>query len=157
MGKPRAPAFDAGAIPEVTASNYPEPFRSRVTGRHRRRLGDAGGLTHFGVNLTRLDPGSESSMRHAHAEQDEFVYVLEGEPTLVTDAGRQKLRPGMYAAFPAGSTDGHQFVNETSSQVVFLEVGDRTASEHVRYSDVDMEGRMAGGRMIFARKDGTPY
>ena len=101
-----APAFDPKDLPEQSSTGYPEPYKTRVAGRHRRRLGDHAGLANFGVNLTRLDPGAESSMRHWHTKQDELIYVLEGEVTLVTDAGRQKLKAGMAAGFPAGKADG---------------------------------------------------
>src|SRR6266550_7432494 len=100
MTKLNRPALVPAQVPEQSITGYPEPYRSRVAGRHRRRLGDAAGLANFGVNLTRLDPGAESSMRHWHAKQDEFIYVLEGEVILVTDAGRQKIKPGMGAGFP---------------------------------------------------------
>src|SRR4051812_17037896 len=157
MGTPRKPAFDPRDLPEVTSSNYPEPFKSRVAGRHRRRLGDAAGLKNFGVNLTRLDAGSESSMRHAHDKQDEFIYVLEGELTLVTDGGRQRLTHGMFAGFPAGSGDAHQLVNETQKPAVYLEIGDRTPGEGVIYTDVDLAASFVDGQWKFTRKDGTPY
>ena len=116
MGKLKAPAFDPKDLPETSSTGYPEPYKSRVAGRHRRRLGDHAGLKNFGVNLTRLDPGAESSMRHWHMKQDEFIYVVEGEITLVTDAGRQKLTPGMAAGFPAGKADGHQLVTRRASR-----------------------------------------
>ena len=151
------PAFDPRDLPEVTRSNYPEPYGSRVSGRHRRRLGEAAGLTNFGVNLTRLDPGCESSMRHWHTRQDELIYVLEGEVTLVTDASRQKLAAGMAAGFPAGSGDGHQLVNEGGRPALYLEVGDRTPGDEGRYSDVDLAARMVEGKWIFTHKDGKPY
>jgi uncharacterized cupin superfamily protein len=157
MNKLKAPAFDPKELPEQSTTGYPEPYSSRVAGRHRRRLGDHAGLKNFGVNLTRLDPGAESSMRHWHARQDEFVYVIEGEITLVTDAGRQKLTPGMAAGFPAGKTDGHQLVNETSKPVLYLEIGDRTPGDSAAYSDVDMAARMVDGKFVFTHKDGTPF
>ena len=150
-------ALDAKELPEASGSNYPQPFRGRVAGRHRRRLGDAFGLKNFGVNLTRLDPGSESSMRHWHARQDELVYVLEGEVTLVTDAGRQKLGPGMTAGFAAGSGDAHQLVNESGRPAWYLEIGDRTAGDEVTYSDVDMAARSIAGQWVFLHKDCKPY
>jgi uncharacterized cupin superfamily protein len=156
MSKLKAPAFDPAELPEVSSSGYPEPYRSRVAGRHRRRLGDHAGLKNFGVNLTRLDPGSESSMRHWHVKQDEFIYVLEGELTLVTDAGRQTLRAGMAAGFAAGSGDGHQLVNEGKRPAVYLEIGDRTAGDGVTYTDVDLAARMVDGKWTFTRKDGKP-
>jgi uncharacterized cupin superfamily protein len=157
MTKLLSPALDPAQVPEKSTSGYPEPYKTRVAGRHRRRLGDAAGLKNFGVNLTRLDPGSESSMRHWHAKQDEFIYVLEGEVTLVTDAGRQKLTPGMAAGFPAGKADGHQLVNESAKPVLYLEIGDRTPEDGATYTDVDMAARMIGGKWVFTRKDGSPY
>ena len=152
-----APAFDPKDLPEQSSTGYPEPYKSRVAGRHRRRLGDAAGLKNFGVNLTRLDPGTESSMRHWHAKQDEFIYVLEGEVTLVTDAARQKLTPGMAAGFPAGRADGHQLVNETKKPALYLEIGDRTPGDGATYSDVDMAARLVDGKWVFTHKDGSPY
>jgi len=149
--------IDPSELPETSSSIYPEPFRSRVAGRRRRRLGEAGGLKNFGVNLTRLDPGAESSMRHCHARQDEFVYVLEGEITLVTDAGRRQLRPGMAAAFPAGDGDGHQLVNESDRPALYLEIGDRTPGDEVKYTDVDLALELVDGRLVMTHKDGTPY
>src|SRR5258706_9256535 len=129
MEKPKPAAFDPKDLPEVSATGYPEPYKSRVAGRHRRRLGDHAGLKNFGVHLTRLDPGAESSMRHWHAKQDEFVYVVEGEITLVTNAGRQKLGPGIAAGFPAGKADGHQLVNATKKPGLYLDTGHRTPGD----------------------------
>jgi len=157
VAKLLSPALDPAQVPEQSATGYPEPFRSRVAGRHRRRLGDAAGLKNFGVNLTRLDPGSESSMRHWHRKQDEFIYVLEGEVTLVTNAGRQKLTAGKAAGFPAGLADGHQLVNETGRPVLYLEIGDRTPDDGATYSDVDMAAHLVDGKWVFTRKDGSPY
>ena len=157
MEKLKPPAFDPKDLPEVSTTGYPEPYKSRVAGRHRRRLGDHAGLKNFGVNLTRLDPGAESSMRHWHAKQDEFIYVVEGEITLVTDAGRQRLGPGMAAGFPAGKADGHQLVNETKAPALYLEIGDRTPGDSATYSDVDLVARMVDGKFVFTRKDGTAF
>jgi len=157
MQKLLPPAFDPAQLLEQSGSAYPEPYKSRVAGRHRRRLGDAAGLKNFGVNLVRLDPRTESSMRHWHAKQDEFIYVLEGEVTLVTDAGRQKLRPGMAAGFPAGRADGHQLVNESDKAVVYLEVGDRSPDDSVVYSDVDMAARFIDAQWMFTHKDGSAF
>ncbi len=157
MAKLRPPALDPKDLPEQSSTGYPEPYKSRVAGRHKRRLGDAAGLKNFGVNLTRLDPGAESSMRHWHAKQDEFIYILEGEVTLVTDSGRQKLTPGMTAGFPAGKADGHQLVNETGKPVLYLEIGDRTPEDGATYSEVDMAARMVEGKWVFTHKDGSPY
>lgn len=159
MIKPKPPALDPGDVTSSNATGYPEPYRSRVAGRHKRRLGDAAGLNNFGVNLTTLDPGAESSMRHWHEKQDEFVFVLEGEATLVTNAGRQKLGPGMCAGFPAGRADGHQLVNETDRPVVYLEIGDRTPGDNATYSDpdVDLTVDLVDGKWVFSHRDGRPY
>jgi uncharacterized cupin superfamily protein len=157
MEKFKPPAFDPKNLPEVSSTGYPEPYRSRVAGRHRRRLGDHAGLKNFGVNLTRLDPGAESSIRHWHAKQDEFIYVVEGEITLVTNAGRQKLGPGMAAGFPAGKADGHQLVNETEKPVFYLEIGDRTPGDSATYPDVDLAAHMGDGKFVFTHKNGSPF
>ena len=159
MTKPKPPALDPGDVTSSNATGYPEPYRSRVAGRHKRRLGDAAGLKNFGVNLTTLDPGAQSSMRHWHEKQDEFVFVLEGEATLVTNAGRQKLGPGMCAGFPAGRADGHQLVNETDRPVVYLEIGDRTPGDSATYADadVDLTVDLVDGKWVFSHRDGRPY
>lgn len=136
---------------------YPAPFAGRVAGREKRTLGDLFGLKNFGVNLTHLAPGAISSLRHAHARQDEFVYVLQGRPTLRTDEGRTQLAPGMCAGFRAGSGNAHQLVNETGEDVVYLEIGDRTPGEEVVYPDDDLALADVGGERKFTRKDGTPY
>jgi uncharacterized cupin superfamily protein len=157
--KPSHPvALAAADAPlRAKASNYPEPFRARVLGRDKRPLGDLFGLTHFGVNLTRLAPGAQSALRHAHARQDEFVYVLEGRPTLVTDAGRTALAPGSCAGFKAGTGDAHHLVNETDADVVYLEIGDRTPGDSATYPDDDLAVVMVDGAWRFSHKDGTPY
>jgi uncharacterized cupin superfamily protein len=140
------------------ASHYPEPFASRMAGRVKRPLGDLFGLTNFGVNLTTLAPGAVSSLRHAHTRQDEFVYVLEGTPTLVTDAGETLLQPGMAAGFKAGSQDAHHLVNRTDADVVYLEVGDRAERDAVSYPDDDIRAALGSdGRWRFVHKDGRPY
>ncbi len=136
-------------------SIYPEPFASRMAGREKRPLGDLFGLTNFGVNHTRLAPGAISALRHAHSRQDEFIYVLEGHPTLVTDAGKTVLAPGMCAGFPAGSGDGHQLINETSADVLYLEVGDRTPGDEVSYPDDDLQAELIDGQWQFTHRDGT--
>jgi len=141
----------------VKPTNYPEPFASRMTGRHKHPLGDLFGLTNFGVNLTRLAPGAASALRHAHTRQDELVYVLEGRPTLHTDEGFTRLSPGMCAGFKAGTGNGHRLINETGDEVVYLEVGDRTPGDEGSYPDDDLMARLADGRWSFAHKDGTPY
>src|SRR4051794_40640090 len=119
----------AEAPPRTKPSNYPEPFAARMVGREKRPLGDLFGLTHFGVNLTRLAPHAVSALRHAHTQQDEFIYILQGYPTLHTDEGRTVLCPGMCAGFRAGTGNGHHLSNETAEDVVYLEVGDRTPGD----------------------------
>lgn len=138
-------------------SSYPEPFASRMAGRQKRPLGDVFGLGNFGVNLTRLVPGAVSALRHAHTRQDEFVYVLEGHPTLHTDEGRTTLAPGMCAGFKAGSGNGHRLVNETAQDVVYLEIGDRTPGDEGSYPDDDLKARLVDGQWKFVHKDGSPY
>lgn len=138
-------------------SNYPEPFASRMAGRQKRPLGDLFGLTNFGANLTHLAPGAVSALRHAHSRQDEFIYILQGHPTLHTDAVRTSLAPGDCAGFAAGSGNGHRLVNETAQEVVYLEVGDRTAGDEVVYPDDDLQAVQLDGQWRYAHKDGTPY
>src|ERR1700754_831065 len=132
------------APPRPFRTNYPEPFASRMAGRDKRPLGDLFGLTNFGANITRLAPGGSSALRHAHTKQDEFVYILEGRPTLVTDAGRTALNPGMCAGFKGGSGDAHRLVNETEGEVVYLEIGDRQPGDAVVYPDDDLEAQKVG-------------
>jgi len=138
-------------------SNYPEPFASRMAGRQKRPLGDVFGLANFGVNLTRLLPGAVSALRHAHSRQDEFVYILQGYPTLHTDEGRTRLSPGMCAGFKAGSGNGHHLINETADPVVYLEVGDRTPGDEGSYPDDDLKALMVDGQWKFVHKDDSPY
>jgi uncharacterized cupin superfamily protein len=147
----------ADAPARAKSSNYPEPFFSRMAKRQKRPLGDLFGLTNFGVNLTRLKPGGSSALRHAHTKQDEFVYILEGRPTLITDAGRTMLKPGMCAGFKAGTGDAHHLVNESAEDVVYLEIGDRTPGETATYPDDDLVMAAVDGRLRFTRKDGTLY
>jgi len=148
-------ATDAPA--RTKPSNYPEPFASRMHGREKRALGDLFGLSNFGVNLTRLAPKAISALRHAHSKQDEFIYILQGHPTLLTDEGATPLAPGMCAGFKAGTGNGHQLVNETSEPVVYLEVGDRTPGDQGSYPDDDLQAVMENGRWKFLHKDGSPY
>ncbi len=156
-GSPKAiRALDAP--PRAKPSNYPEPFASRMKGREKRPLGDLFGLGNFGVNLTRLAPGAQSALRHAHTRQDEFIYVLQGHPTLVTDAGATLLEPGMCAGFRAGSGDAHHLVNRSAADVFYLEIGDRSPGDAAAYPDDDLQAVVgADGKWRFARKDGTPY
>lgn len=143
--------------PRTKPSLYPEPFASRMKGRVKRQLGDVFGLTNFGVNLTRLSPGAVSALRHSHAKQDEFIYILDGEPTLITDAGETQLYPGMCAGFKAGDGDGHQLANRGNREVIYLEIGDRTPGDSVHYPDDDLEAYWEEGGWRFRRKNGTPY
>ena len=146
------------APPRARPSAYPEKFRASVAGRDKRPLGDLFELTNFGVNLTRLAPGSMSALRHAHTKQDEFVYILEGRPTLVTNAGATQLSPGDCAGFKAGTGDGHHLVNRTKQDVLYLEIGDRSAGDSASYPDDDLQAvQDADGKWRFLRKDGTPY
>lgn len=138
-------------------SNYPEPFASRMAGRQKRPLGDLFGLANFGVNLTTLAPGAVSALRHAHSRQDEFVYILQGCPTLHTDAGPTRLAPGMCAGFRAGTGNAHRLVNETAEEVVYLEVGDRTPGDEGSYPDDDLKALRVGGAWTFVHRDGSPY
>jgi uncharacterized cupin superfamily protein len=155
--RPRPPALDPATVAGASGSNYPEPFRSRVSGRIKQRLGEALGLKNFGVNLTTLPPGAVSALRHWHSHEDEFVYVLEGELVLVTGEGEQVLRPGLCAGFPAGRADGHCLVNRTGKNAVYLEVGDRRPEDVVTYPDDDIMGRATPQGRRFFHKDGTPY
>jgi uncharacterized cupin superfamily protein len=134
------------------SSNYPEPFASRMAGRVKRPLGDLFGLTSFGVNLTRLAPNAVSALRHAHTSQDEFVFILQGRPILHTDEGRTQLSPGMCAGFKAGTGNGHHLINETSKDVVYLEVGDRTAGDQGSYPDDDVQAMVVEGKWRLCTK-----
>ncbi|MBD1805784.1 cupin domain-containing protein [Microcoleus sp. FACHB-SPT15] len=151
-------AIKASDAPTRTKpSNYPEPFASRMVGREKRPLGDLFGLTNFGVNLTRLAPNAVSALRHAHSKQDEFIYILQGCPTLHTDEGRTQLSPGMCAGFKAGTGNGHHLINETSEDVLYLEIGDRTPGDEGSYPDDDLKALLEDGLWKFVHKDGTPY
>jgi uncharacterized cupin superfamily protein len=145
------------APPRAKASAYPEPFASRMAGRVKKPLGDLFGLANFGVNLTRLAPGAVSALRHAHTRQDEFVYILQGHPTLHTDEGRTRLSPGICAGFRAGTGNGHCLINETREDVVYLEVGDRTEGDEGSYPDDDLKALLVDGKWKFVHKDGSPY
>jgi uncharacterized cupin superfamily protein len=155
---PRRVAIRAADVPARTKpSIYPEPFASRMAGREKRLLGELFGLKNFGVNLTRLAPGAVSALRHAHAKQDEIVYILEGCPTLVTDEGRTSLSPGMCAGFAAGTGNAHHLINESSEDAIYLEIGDRTPGDQVSYPDDDLNAALVDGSWKFFHKDGRPY
>jgi uncharacterized cupin superfamily protein len=146
-------------VPSQESTNYPAEFKSIVVGRIRQRLGNFAGLKNFGVNQVRLLPGSASALRHWHSHQDEFIYVLEGELTLITDAGEEILTPGMAAGFPANEANGHHLVNRSNQDAIYLEVGDRSASDTANYPDNDLIAKPAddGKSVVFTRKDGTTY
>jgi uncharacterized cupin superfamily protein len=149
----------AADIEPRSGSSYPDPFRARVQGRRKRALGDLFGLDQFGVNLTELAPGAVSALRHWHSHEDELVYILEGEATLVTDAGEEVLRPGDCAGFKAGIADGHHLANRSESVVRYLEIGSRRPeTDRAVYPDDDLEAKPDGqGRRRMLHKDGTPY
>ena len=159
MANPTYPAcIVASEAPlKAKATNYPEPFASRMSGREKQPLGDLFGLTNFGVNRTRLAPGGVSALRHAHSKQDELIYILQGHPTLHTDEARTRLSPGMCAGFKAGTGNAHRLINETDEEVVYLEVGDRTHGDEASYPDDDIKAQMLDGRWAFTHKDGKPY
>lgn len=155
---PKPTAFVAlDAPPRTKPSNYPEPFRSRMSGRIKRPLGDAFGLTNFGVNITVVPPGAVSALRHAHSLPDEFIYMISGRLVLHTDAGRVELSAGMCAGFKAGSGDAHRLLNESADDAVYLEAGDRTPGDEVTYPDDDLCASQESGGWRFTHEDGTPY
>jgi uncharacterized cupin superfamily protein len=149
----KLPALDPMTLEPRTSSGYPEPYRSRVVPREKRALGDALGLTKIGINHTTLPPGKESSMRHWHTHEEEFIFVLSGAVVLRTDAGEQLLEAGMCCGFPSGTTDGHQVVNRGTVPAVYLEVSNRDPADAAGYSEVDLFHR--GG--VFTRRDGSPF
>ena len=158
MTKPRLPAFDPTTLPESNATSYPEKFKPLNSRRWNRRLGDHAGLKNFGVNLTRIEPGAQTSARHAHSKQDEFIWVIEGEVVIETDEGAQTLQPGMCAGFAAGGGNAHRFVNKTDKDVLLLIVGDRTPFDEVTYPDIDNHAKAgADGTYVHTKKDGTPH
>lgn len=160
MNPPKPPVAirAADAPPKAKQTNYPEPFATRVAGRRKHSLGDLFGLKNFGVNLTHLAPGAISALRHAHTVQDEFIYILQGAPVLITNAGETPLAPGMCAGFQAGTGDAHHLVNCGADEVVYLEIGDRSAGDGATYPDDDLQAMMdAAGQWAFTRKDGSRY
>jgi uncharacterized cupin superfamily protein len=156
MSKQSPTVLDPTTIKERIGSGYPGSFAQPCATRSKRALGDAFGLQNFGVNLVRLPPGVWSSQRHWHTRQDELVYVVEGEITLVTDAGEQILKPGMVAGFPAGKADGHHLVNKSKRDAVYLEVGDRSSGDEVDYPDIDLKAKLGEVYMPYHR-NGEKY
>ena len=151
------PALDPMSIAPRTGSGYPEPYRSRVVPREKRALGDALGLSKIGVNQTTLPPGKESSMRHWHTHEEEFIYVLDGEVVLCTDAGEQTLKAGMCAGFPVGTRDGHNLINRSVRPAVYLEISNRDPNDGACYPDVDLAYHGANAAVKFTRKDGSGF
>jgi uncharacterized cupin superfamily protein len=157
----KKPALDPMTLAPRTGSGYPEPYRSRVLPREKRALGDALGLKTIGINHTVLPPGKESSMRHWHTHEEEFIYVLSGEVVLRTDMGEQLLTPGMCAGFPLAVDlnhgDGHQLVNRGSVPAVYLEVSNRDPRDNAFYSDDDLHFHGADAAVRFTRRDGSQF
>jgi uncharacterized cupin superfamily protein len=152
-----AKRIDVAGIGPIVGTLYPSPFDKRCRARERRRIGDAAALTQFGVNLLRLPPRTWSSQRHWHTEEDELVYVVSGEVTLVTDEGPEVLRAGDAAGFRAGDQNGHCLQNRSHSDAIVLEIGSRLRSDAAHYSDIDMISPAGGTPAIYVRRDGTPY
>jgi uncharacterized cupin superfamily protein len=151
------PKLDLNKVPVKTGSIYPEPYASMMKGRSSLRLGDAAGLTQFGVNLVMLEPGAVSSLRHWHMAEDEFVLVTEGECVMVQDEGETVMRAGDCAGFPAGSTNGHHFLNRTDKPARFLVIGSKAKREVATYSDHDLAIEIEDGKARFTYRDGTDW
>jgi uncharacterized cupin superfamily protein len=151
------PALDPASLEPRVASGYPEPYRSRCLPREKRALGVALGLTRLGINQTTLPPGKESSMRHWHTHEEEFIYVLSGELVLCTNAGEQLLTPGTCAGFPLGTSDGHCLVNRGSQPAVYLEISNRDPDDKAHYPDVDLMYHGHDAAVKFTRKDGSKF
>jgi uncharacterized cupin superfamily protein len=148
---------DANELPGRRTTIYPKPFDEGFSGRVKRAMTDALGLAQFGLNLTTLEPGAQSSHRHWHAKEDECIFMLSGELVLITDEGEHTLKAGAAAGFPAGHTNGHHLVNRSGKPASYLEIGTRSPDEVATYSDVDLIGQKSEGKFKFFRKDGTPY
>ncbi len=151
------PKIDIAALEWMGGTGYPAPFVARVGARLRKRLGDAGGLDQFGVNLTKLEPGAMSALRHWHMVEDEFIYVLSGALTLIEDNGETLLKAGDAAAFKAGVANAHHLVNRTDAAATYLEIGSRAADERAHYPDDDLEAIIKGAALRFTHKDGIAY
>ena len=158
MSKPLAKTavLDPKTIEGRRGTLYPDKYKPMVAGREKRALGNALGLQNFGVNLVKLEPGAQSALRHWHSQQDEFVWMVEGELTLVTSEGAETLKPGMCAGFPKGKADGHHLVNKSGKDAWYLEVGDRSAGDAVVYPDDDMSAVFVA-TYKFVKKDGLPF
>lgn len=150
------PVIASEVAPRVTKSNYPAPFAARMDGRTKRPLGVLFGLNALGVNLTTLDPGAVSALHHAHSRQDEFVYVIEGQPTVVIGETEHVLEPGMCVGFPAGGP-AHHLHNRSDHPATYLEFGDRAAGDQVEYPSDDLRAEMGPNGWTFTHKDGRPW
>lgn len=149
--------FRAEDVPESNATGYPEPFRAQNMKRHARRLAEFAGLKNYGVNMVRVEPGGQSSARHAHATQDELVCIVEGELAMITDAGEERVGAGTWIGFPKGTGDAHHFINRSDKDATFLVIGDKTP-DRATYPDIDLAGAHGpDGVFRYTRKDGTPY
>ena len=153
----RLPALDPASVEEIERSSYPDPYRSRMGSRRKRRLGDACGLTRFGVNLVTLGAGGQSALRHWHTLEDEFVYVLSGEVVLISDEGEQILKAGTCAGYPAGKRNAHHFVNRSGAPAQYLEIGNRIEGDNAFYPDDDLLWVETESGTVAAHKDGTHY
>jgi uncharacterized cupin superfamily protein len=151
------PNIDIASIPVRARTGYPAPYAEAVRGRSYQALGNAVGLTQFGVNLVRLEPGAASSQRHWHENEDEFLIVLEGELVLVEDEGETILRAGDAAGFKAGVPNGHHLLNRTERDGVFLVVGSRAPAERAHYPDIDLIYEMSDGRGRYTNRAGEPF
>jgi len=151
------PKIDIASLPVDTRTGYPPPYDRVVVGRERKRLGNAAGLDQFGVNLTTLKPGAASALRHWHQHEDELIYILEGEAVLVEDGGETVLTPGTAAGFKANSRNGHQLVNRSSRDVVYLEIGTRSKVERVEYPGADLMVIRDDKGMRYTHRNGEPY
>ena len=155
-GTLKPPALDPEEVPAREGSSYPGPFKELCRARTKQVLGDALGLGNFGVNLVTLPPGAASAQRHWHSHEDEFVYVVEGELTLITEDGAQVLRPGHVAGFPAGRADGHNLVNRGRAPATYLEIGDRNVEDVCTYPDIDLHLAPTPDGHVFTNKKGAP-
>jgi uncharacterized cupin superfamily protein len=153
----KLPALDPASVTAVRGSGYPEPYRSRMGDRAKKKLGDACGLSKFGVNLVTLGPGGQSALRHWHTLEDEFVYILSGEVVLISDEGEQILQAGMCAGYPAGKRDAHHFDNRSGAPAQYLEIGSRIDGDNAFYPDDDLLWVETEGGTIAAHKDGRRY
>src|SRR5262245_54307340 len=151
------PKIDIASLKFESSTGYPDPFRQAVLGRSRKRLGNAVGLDQFGVNLTRLAPGAQSSQRHWHEAEDELVYILEGEVVLCENDGETVLKPGDAAGWKAGVANGHCLVNRSTRDAVYLEIGSRAKHERAEYPDIDMLFRRDEHGNHYTHKSGEPY